>query len=501
MAPSKPNLATADTSSKISKASELKEEGNQLFRNQDYALAAKKYAEALEAGGENENASTLYSNRAACWLKLNSCVSFQVSAPAPYSNCKLFYKATKLDPFFAKAFGRRAMALDGLGQPSESVKAWEEFLTKLPSDNLTPAEKMQKSVSYTEAVKKYLDLDGIKDDDLPWMAAEKMLPALVLQGPQPRTRSVVNVLGEELCEKETPPSCLSPPCHAWILAKAYDYLQEGLDALKVYSAPDSPPFKEDSASPLKLLSNSILADYRVWHIQDSDYLDDFRKQAVREVKVHDVFDEDVCPETIKSIVQKRLAGAKDEAARLEEWNTIRPALEATIRFWTMEGFHQGMLLQNHTAETEYIHQVMGLITWGREQWEDHPQEILGEIFGGPYLCAVRGMRLQRLFERFELSKDSETRELIHEEAEDLLLESADEAYGFAEDDDPAIATACSFNIVGHGIRLRAAYSEWKSTESGSTHSWRGAMFFYGRASDFFAQDDAHHLCEFFLSYP
>lgn len=47
----------------------LKEEGNNLFAQKQYVAAAEKYTEALQLGGDN---AVLYSNRAACRLKMKT---------------------------------------------------------------------------------------------------------------------------------------------------------------------------------------------------------------------------------------------------------------------------------------------------------------------------------------------------------------------------------------------------------------------------------------------
>jgi hypothetical protein len=49
------------------KAAKLKEEGNKLFVEKDFARAAAKYAEAIAEDGTN---AVLYANRAACHLAL-----------------------------------------------------------------------------------------------------------------------------------------------------------------------------------------------------------------------------------------------------------------------------------------------------------------------------------------------------------------------------------------------------------------------------------------------
>ncbi|KIK54756.1 hypothetical protein GYMLUDRAFT_893840 [Collybiopsis luxurians FD-317 M1] len=465
-------------------ASQLKEIGNQLFQEKKFSSAAWKYTKALRKTGESASLSVLYSNRSACRLKLQLFLDALNDAT----------ESTKLDPAFAKAFARRAVALDRLGQSSESAKAWEEALSKLPRGNLTPAElsvqsEYQKGLAAAKREKQrqesalktqlgnYLELDGDKND-LPWMMAKTMLPEL--QRTEWVSFRYEQNDGEEV-KVECPPSCI------YALSKAYQYLCEGLAALEVYSAPNAPPFRNGSTSVLELLSNSVLTDYRVWHIQDPDYLDQFRQQANREVEFHGVFAPNLGPEDIKEIVRRRWNEAEGEEERLREWDTIQPALASIVRCWIMEGFHQGTLFENHDAETVYIKQAISFIKWGQTRCKDYPTQVKGEVFEEAFLKMVQGMRLWMLLKRFEDTKDSETqREVIYEESNQLLCEVSEGRTAFAYHSDPVIAAATYYNPRGYGLRLKAEYIWWKSAVGFA------AFVLNSRASDYFAQDDVNH---------
>jgi hypothetical protein len=59
-----------------SKAAQLKEAGNKLFLQQDYARAAVQYSEAITLDPRN---AILYANRAACHLALRESVLVRIS--------------------------------------------------------------------------------------------------------------------------------------------------------------------------------------------------------------------------------------------------------------------------------------------------------------------------------------------------------------------------------------------------------------------------------------
>ncbi|XP_075069980.1 sperm-associated antigen 1 [Mixophyes fleayi] len=88
-------------------AAQLKNEGNQLFKNGQFGEAAVKYSEAIDSLQDTEDAEELgilYSNRAACHLKDGDCGQC-------IEDCN---KALELQPFSTKPLLRRAMANESL---------------------------------------------------------------------------------------------------------------------------------------------------------------------------------------------------------------------------------------------------------------------------------------------------------------------------------------------------------------------------------------------------
>ncbi|XP_057683502.1 sperm-associated antigen 1A-like [Corythoichthys intestinalis] len=104
----------------------MKNEGNHLFKHGQFGDALDKYSQAIDgctqAGiGDPEDLSILYSNRAACFLKVGNssdCIE----------DCT---KALELQPFYLKALLRRAAAYESL---ERYRKAYVDYKTVLQID-------------------------------------------------------------------------------------------------------------------------------------------------------------------------------------------------------------------------------------------------------------------------------------------------------------------------------------------------------------------------------
>ena len=102
-------------------SSELKDLGNNEFRNGNYQSAIKYFDEAIEKDSDNH---ILYSNRSAAYLSSgNGTKAFEDAD-----------KCVKLEPTWAKGYGRRGAALHMLKKYEEAINSFEEGL-KLESDN------------------------------------------------------------------------------------------------------------------------------------------------------------------------------------------------------------------------------------------------------------------------------------------------------------------------------------------------------------------------------
>ncbi|XP_069883288.1 protein unc-45 homolog B [Dipodomys merriami] len=103
-------------------AAKLKEEGNWHFQRQDYKAATKSYSQALKLTKDKTLLATLYRNRAACGLKLESYV--QAASDAS--------RAIDMDSADIKALYRRCQALEHLGKLDQAFKDVQRCATLEP---------------------------------------------------------------------------------------------------------------------------------------------------------------------------------------------------------------------------------------------------------------------------------------------------------------------------------------------------------------------------------
>ena len=102
-------------------SSELKDLGNNEFRNGNYQSAIKYFDEAIEKDSENH---ILYSNRSAAYLSSGN-------GQLAFTDAE---KCVNLEPTWAKGYGRKGAALHMLKKYEEAISCFEEGL-KLESDN------------------------------------------------------------------------------------------------------------------------------------------------------------------------------------------------------------------------------------------------------------------------------------------------------------------------------------------------------------------------------
>ncbi|XP_072501024.1 protein unc-45 homolog B [Notamacropus eugenii] len=112
------------TSDKIEDAVRLKEEGNKYFQNQNYEEASRSYSQALKLTKDKALLATLYRNRAACGLKMESYA--QAASDAS--------KAIDINASDIKALFRRCQALEQLGKLDQAFKDVQRCATLEPKN-------------------------------------------------------------------------------------------------------------------------------------------------------------------------------------------------------------------------------------------------------------------------------------------------------------------------------------------------------------------------------
>ncbi|XP_028615219.1 protein unc-45 homolog B isoform X2 [Grammomys surdaster] len=103
-------------------AAQLKEEGNRHFQLQDYKAATKSYSQALKLTKDKALLATLYRNRAACGLKMESYA--QAASDAS--------RAIDINSTDIKALYRRCQALEHLGKLDQAFKDVQRCATLEP---------------------------------------------------------------------------------------------------------------------------------------------------------------------------------------------------------------------------------------------------------------------------------------------------------------------------------------------------------------------------------
>ncbi|KAK0469498.1 uncharacterized protein EV420DRAFT_1757239 [Desarmillaria tabescens] len=389
--------------SQLSQAAKLKEEGNALFVKKNYASAIVKYTKAIALDDKN---AVLYANRSACHHSLKRHLDSLGDARI----------ATELDPAYSKAWGRLASAYSMslanrnhiVGQQQDSVNAYQRALDTLPKDNLTPAEIKQKS-QYEDGLKKAQELLNtprrpmesnplaLKVDAtlkvMPWDAANDIVPELAAQN-------------------------LSDSS-AWGIHSAYSEYKEGVDTMKNTRRAvqrDGKMMVMVDSGALKCLTNAIIQDERVFHMDSSNWLQKFEDQVKLEVSFHQPW-VNVGPDVIMREAPLRLQNGGS-------WNRLRPSLAITIRLWIMRGSLGEKLKHDCAMKVEYLSRTLEILEWGRKTWSRVPKANRGAIFEETFIHGVRNMYLSALMERFQQSPSNEILEKLYEEAE-LLIKNVD----------------------------------------------------------------------------
>ncbi|XP_049716123.1 protein unc-45 homolog B isoform X3 [Elephas maximus indicus] len=161
-------------------AVQLKEEGNQHFQDQDYKAAEKSYSQALKLTKDKTLLATLYRNRAACGLKMESYV--QAASDAS--------RAIDINSSDIKALYRRCQALEHLGKLDQAFKDMQRCATLEPRNqnfqetlrrlNISIQEKLRVQFSTDSRVQKMFEI--LLDENSEAEKLEKAANNLIVLG-------------------------------------------------------------------------------------------------------------------------------------------------------------------------------------------------------------------------------------------------------------------------------------------------------------------------------
>nr|AAB49720.1 transformation-sensitive protein homolog [Acanthamoeba castellanii] len=154
-----------------------KEKGNDCFRNAQYPDAIKHYTEAIR---RNPTDHVLYSNRAACYMKLGR-------VPMAVKDCD---KAIELSPTFVKAYTRKGHCQFFMKQYHKCLETYEQGLKVEPNN-----EELNEGLRRTmEAINKRQE-GSSKAEDKEAMAAAASDPEIQKILGDPMMKKVLSELG------------------------------------------------------------------------------------------------------------------------------------------------------------------------------------------------------------------------------------------------------------------------------------------------------------------
>ncbi|KAM5532752.1 hypothetical protein V8D89_013549 [Ganoderma adspersum] len=351
----------------LQQAEQLKTEGNALFVNNDFTGAYQKYTEAIKHDKKN---AILYCNRAACAFGLNRFID----------SCTDATTATELDPSYAKAWSRLAQAQTSLHRPDQTVRSWKRAVAALPVENLTPAQKKQRDNYASELAvvqAKVADLEANprkpkdvvtmnRPEQLPWNRAAALIPGL--QATQQWNSS------------------------AWVISKAYLEWQDGIENMKlgrvVWNPAGAPAGAQGYFGHLGVLvglTNALLSDDRVFHITDTNFIDQYNRQIMFEMTQARAWGDSGARKVMEQIPAR---------LRIGGWDAVRPAISITVRAWITRGFMEDKFKNNIETALEFYTSALDVLQWGKELWKDVSFDDKGAVFRETFMRGIKCMRLE-----------------------------------------------------------------------------------------------------------
>ncbi|KAJ8692608.1 hypothetical protein PTI98_009906 [Pleurotus ostreatus] len=464
------NHLSANDSARIG---ELKAEGNAFYLQKNLEAAANKYSKALEIDDKN---AVIYCNRAACRLGQSRFVDA----------CDDARKAVKLDPQYIKAHARLATALDALDEPADSSIHWERAVNLMPNENLSATEVKQRAayVQSLEAArrkkvqvlvdgKSLINLKKEQTEHLPWELATAMIP--------------------ELREAQNPNSS------AWVISAAYEDFREGIKNMKLLRPVKTGGTEASEATMffghfgvLTSLSNGLLRDRRIFHMNDDKFLDYYNQQVMFEAQNSQAWMSET-PVEILRLARERLAS--------EGWDKVRPALSVSVRGRFLRGFIQAGLTKRPDIALQFIGHAIEIIELCKKEWPDVPGSDRGAIFQTAFLLGLRAEWLEQYFSAYNGVNGQFTLETLEKEADKLITDlNAVFPHQLPQNVDPGFILSFYSYPMGHAYAAKAfcrSKMAKRANQRNDYQEWRkytqeaGAL--YLQAAQRYMKDDENHL--------
>ncbi|KAG2022691.1 hypothetical protein CC2G_000419 [Coprinopsis cinerea AmutBmut pab1-1] len=141
------------------------------------------------------------------------------------------------------------------------------------------------------------------------------------------------------------------------------------------------------------LTNAIVGDERVFHITDTSFFRRAKHQITLESVERKGWYDVAHNETVKEEILKRL----DK----EGWDTVRPAIAATVRAWIFTAYIRSDPATNQRLlADDFYGRALDLCDWGRQQWPDVPRGDRGAIFELSFIRGIKRLKLENMFTEF-----------------------------------------------------------------------------------------------------
>ncbi|EAU92341.2 hypothetical protein CC1G_00560 [Coprinopsis cinerea okayama7 len=442
----------------------LKAQGNEHYKNGKHDEAIDYYTEAIE---KQPNA-ILYANRAAAYLGLKRYTDAA-------SDCE---KAVKLDPTYAKAWGRLGTAAHALCEWPRCLTAWNKAIECLPSDAaLTPAQKAMK-VQFEDGLKKSKTASVTKPSTSAFALPEKNV------GATPFGRALA--LHEELKARGKMSS-------AFALVTAYEEWVEGIkkvNNLQKVTVPGKGPMMRVEHA-LEPLTNALLSDVRAFHVTDPNWIQKCEDQCKAEnlskggwAHRSDSVDH-IKEDIVKTVAEKG-------------WDHARHAIAITVRVWIFLAFLRTSIVHQREFAHDFFTRALEICQWGRIRWPNVPSKTRGTVFERTFIRGIKRLRLLNMFEEFVEKDGPFTPEELKNCAEDIL-EDVDGDPPSEEFKSHSAAAFASFWTYPKGTALSVLgwmCREMARNVSDDKHrdTFREQAFvYYYTAAGHYAEDDEQHV--------
>ncbi|KAF9496738.1 hypothetical protein BDN71DRAFT_1429949 [Pleurotus eryngii] len=434
------------------RVAELKAEGNAFYLQKNLEAAAKKYSKALEIDDTN---AVIYCNRAACRLGQSR---------------------------FVDACDDARKALD---EPADSSIHWERAVNLMPNENLSAAEVKQRAAYFQslEAArrkkgqvlvdgKSLINLKKEQTEHLPWELAAAMIP--------------------ELREAQNPNSS------AWVIFAACEDFREGIKNMKLlrpvktYTGGTEATMFFGHFGVLTCLSNGLLRDRRIFHMNDDKFLDYYNQQVMFEAQNSQAWMSET-PVEILRLARERLAS--------EGWNKVRPALSVSVRGRFLRGFIQAGLTKRPDIALQFIGHAIEIIELCKKEWPDVPDSDRGAIFQTTFLLGLRAEWLEQYFSAYNGVNGQFTLETLEKEADRLIADlNAVLPHQLPQNVDPGFILSFYSYPMGHAYAAKAFCRSQMAKRANQRNDYQDWLKYtqeagasYLQAAQRYMKDDENHL--------